>query len=44
MLIKNLAIASKVCKMIKLLNCIKIITVVFAFFLIVCNTLKMCRN
>ena len=44
MLIKNLLIATKVCKMIKLLNCIKVIAVIIAFFLIGCNAVKMCKS
>ena len=44
MLIKNLLIATKVCKMIKILNCIRIIAVIIAFFLIGCNAVKMCKS
>lgn len=41
---KNFFIASKACTLIKVLNCLKTVTAVIAFFLIICNAFKMCKN
>ncbi len=43
-LINNFFIASRACALIKIFNCLKKITAVIAFLLIVCNAFKMCKN